>query len=70
LYFPSRVLNWLPLTTTATLSTPGARAASIDIKDFYLNNPLPEPEYIRFLRESIPEDIWQEYQLDKYVDEH
>ena len=30
------------------ISTPGARAACIDIKDFYLNNPLPAAEYVRF----------------------
>ena len=53
-----------------TVSTPGARAASIDIKDFYLNNPLPEAEYIRFNRESIPDEIWEQYQLDQYVDEN
>jgi hypothetical protein len=54
-----------------TVSTPGARAAGIDIKDFYLNNPLPEAdEYIRFNRESIPTEIWEPYQLDQYVDEH
>jgi hypothetical protein len=30
------------------VSTPGARAACIDIKDFYLNNPLPNAEFVRF----------------------
>jgi hypothetical protein len=35
------------------ISTPGARAACMDIKDFYLNNPLPNAEYIRFLGETI-----------------
>jgi Reverse transcriptase (RNA-dependent DNA polymerase) len=53
-----------------TISTPGARAACIDIKDFYLNNPLPEAEYIRFNSESIPDDIWNQYNLDEYADNH
>ena len=30
------------------MSTPGARAACINIKDFYLNNLLPNAEYVRF----------------------
>jgi hypothetical protein len=38
------------------ISTPEARAACMDIKDFYLNNPLPNAEYIRLLGETIPED--------------
>jgi hypothetical protein len=28
------------------ISTPNARVASIDLKDFYLNNVLPTPEYV------------------------
>jgi hypothetical protein len=34
------------------ISTPGGRAASIDIKDFYLNNDLPYSEYVRFKRDD------------------
>ena len=36
------------------ISAPGAKATCIDIKDFYLNNPLPEPEYIHFQADLIP----------------
>jgi Reverse transcriptase (RNA-dependent DNA polymerase) len=49
------------------VSTPGARAACIDIKDFYLNNILPHAEFVRFRREDIPQDIWTQYNLDHYV---
>jgi Reverse transcriptase (RNA-dependent DNA polymerase) len=52
------------------ISTPGARAACIDIKDFYLNNPLPNAEYVRFLAETIPTAIWDQYNLQNYVDKH
>jgi hypothetical protein len=34
------------------ISTPGGRAACIDIKDFYLNNVLSEAECVRFRREA------------------
>jgi Reverse transcriptase (RNA-dependent DNA polymerase) len=47
------------------ISTPGARAACIDIKDFYLNNVLPAAEYVRFRREDIPHAIWIQYNLDQ-----
>ena len=35
----------------------------------YLNNKLPEPEFIWFNRESIPTEFWEQYNLDKYVDD-
>ena len=44
------------------VSTPGARAACIDLKDFYLNNVLPSHEYVFFLADSIP----TEFQLLQY----
>ena len=52
------------------LSTTGARAACIDIKDFYLNNDLPEAEYVRFTKASIPPAFWQQYDLDRFADDH
>jgi Reverse transcriptase (RNA-dependent DNA polymerase) len=50
-----------------TISTPGAHAACIDIKDFYLNNPLPSPEFVRFRADTIPKEIWDQYGLDAFV---
>jgi hypothetical protein len=45
-------------------------ATCIDIKDFYLGNPLPNKEFIRFQRSIIPADtFWQQYKLDELVDE-
>jgi hypothetical protein len=29
------------------ISTPNCRATALDIKDFFLNNELPEKEYVR-----------------------
>ena len=37
-------------------------------KDFYLNNPLPTPEFIRFQADLIPKDIWEQYNLDGFND--
>jgi hypothetical protein len=52
-----------------TISTPGARAACIDIKDFYLNNLLPSPEFVHFHADTIPKEIWDQYGLDDYVED-
>ena len=49
------------------VSTPGAKAACIDLKDFYLNNLLPNAEYVHFRKEDIPQAIWIQYNLDQFV---
>ena len=56
------------LTTTkillnSTISTPGARFMTSDIKDFYYGNPLGKPEYMRMLLADIPEEIITQYDL-------
>ena len=51
------------------ISTPGARAACIDIKDFYLNNPLPSSKYVRFRADTIQKEIWEQYKLDEYAND-
>jgi Reverse transcriptase (RNA-dependent DNA polymerase) len=51
------------------VSTPNAKAACIDIKDFYLNNPLPEAEYVRFQASLLPPEIWEQYDIASYVDD-
>ena len=50
------------------LSTPGACAACINIKDFFLNNKLPKPVYIRFKQDSIPREFWNQHNLDWFAD--
>jgi hypothetical protein len=39
------------------VSTPNARAACIDLKDFYLNNELSTPKYVFFKKDMIPEEF-------------
>jgi Reverse transcriptase (RNA-dependent DNA polymerase) len=43
------------------ISTTNARAACIDVKDFYLNNELPTPEYVFFKADTIPESFLSQY---------
>ena len=47
----------------STLSTPNAKFMTIDIKDFYLNTPMEEYEYMRIPVSIIPDDIIKQYNL-------
>ena len=51
------------------ISTPGARCVIANIKNFYLSNDLPEPEYMKFLLSNIPQEIIDTYNLTKKVDD-
>jgi hypothetical protein len=48
----------------SVISTPGAKFATADITDFYLNTPLPQPEYLKIRRNQIPQQTWDKYDLD------
>ena len=48
----------------SVLSTPGAKMACGDIKNFYLNTPMDRLEYMRIPINLIPPEIIREYKLD------
>ena len=45
------------------VSTPGARCMNMDIHNYYLNTPLPKPEYMKIHISLIPEEIIVAYAL-------
>jgi hypothetical protein len=49
----------------STISTRGAHFMTMDISYFYLNSPLPRPEFICIKLSNIPEEIIKEYKLHK-----
>ncbi len=53
----------------STISTPGAKLMTMDISNFYLNLPLPRPEYIRIKISNILEEIINKYQLREKASE-
>ena len=55
------------LLLNSVVSTPRAKCLCLDINNFYLNNNLPSPEYMRLEYSLIPQEIKDEYQLDKIV---
>ena len=62
-----------PVTTTkcvfnSVVSTPGVRCLLADIKYVYLNNILPEPEFMRIPLKITPQEIIDAYNLTALVD--
>ena len=61
------------LLMNSTMSTPNAKFMSIDIKNFYLNTPMPCYEYMRLKLSDLPDDVICQYSLrgklgkDEYV---
>jgi hypothetical protein len=51
----------------SVLSTPDAQFCTADIKDFYLNTPMEEFEYMRIRVTDIPPDIMRRYDLDSKI---
>ena len=51
----------------SVISTPGAKCLITDIKNFYLNNDIPDPEYMKFHIHIIPQERIDEYALHKIV---
>ena len=49
----------------SVISTAGAKFMTMDISNFYLNTPLPRPEFIRINIKDIPEEVIIEYELKK-----
>ena len=47
----------------SVISTKNAGFMKMDISNFYLMNPLHQPEYIRMKLSDIPEEVIDEYKL-------
>ena len=53
----------------SVVSTPGARCLLDDIKIFYLDNILPDPEFMRIHLKIIPQEIIDAYNLTSLVND-
>ncbi len=56
-------LELFKLLFNSVLSCKGARFSTIDLKNFYLNMPMPDPEYVRIKISDIPAELIEEYKL-------
>ena len=56
-------LELVKLLLNSVLSRKGARFSTIDLKNFYLDTPMPDPEYVRIKLSDIPDEFIKEYAL-------
>jgi hypothetical protein len=56
-------LTTVKILLSSFLSTPDAKFMTADIKDFYLNTPMPKYEYMRIPVHTIPDVIMEQYEL-------
>ena len=54
---PTAGIATVKIHLNSTISTPGARYSTIDIKDFYLGTPMSEYKYMRIPIGMIPQVI-------------
>lgn len=52
----------------SVISTPGAKFVTLDIKYFYLNTPMEEPEFLCMEIEYFPQGLIDDYILKDKVD--
>ncbi len=53
----------------SVISTKGAKCVMLDVKDFYLDTPMKTYKYMHIKITDIPEEIINEYKLNKKVTE-
>jgi hypothetical protein len=65
---PTVDLLTVKLMFNSIISMPSAKFMTIDIKDFYLMNPMDRFKYFRMNLDLFPQDIIKEYGLSNKVD--
>ncbi len=60
---PTADLTTAKLLINSTISTPGAKFLGINLTDFYLNTPMPNPKYMHLRLDIIPNKIIGHYNL-------
>ena len=60
---PTSDMLTVKILLNSIVSTPGAKFSSTNIKNFYLNTPLPRYKYLRLRMADLPDEIIEEYQL-------
>ena len=65
---PTSTVTTAKFLFNSVISTPGAKCLVADVKSVYLNNDLPDPEYMKLHFHIIPQEIIDEYALHDLVD--
>ena len=64
---PNADITTFKLFVNSVISTPNAKFMDMDLKDFYLESTMPEPEYMLVPFSLFPEDIVEEYNIRPLV---
>jgi len=64
---PTVDITTVKIHLNSVISTPGAKYATLDLKNFYLNTPLDRPEYMRIPINIIPAIIIKHYNLSPLI---
>ena len=67
---PTADLLTVKMLLNSIISTPGARFLGLDLKDFYLNTPMDEPEFMRMKLKFLPDDVIKHYGLHDKADKN
>ena len=62
-YTPTFSLELFNMMINSVLSRQNARFAAFDLKNFYLDTPMENPEHVRVKLEDIPQEFIEEYHL-------
>ena len=66
---PTASLLTIKLLINTIISTPGAKFLLLDLKDFYLNTLMDQPELLRIKLSNFPEDVIKHYKIREKVDD-
>ena len=66
---PTASVTTVKFVLNSVISTPNTKYLTADIQHFYLNNDLPDPEYMRLPISIIPQDFIDVYNLTTLVDD-
>jgi hypothetical protein len=64
---PAADLTMAKLLINSPISTPGAKFLGVDLSNFYINTPMPSPEYMHCHLDIIPNKIIIHYNLCNIV---
>ena len=60
---PTGSLELVKMMINSVLSRRNAKLAAFDVKNFYLDTPMGNPEYVRVQLKDIPQEFIDEYNL-------
>ena len=66
---PTATVTTAKLQINSILSKKKSKALILDIQNFYLNNNMPKPEYMKMHIDNIPQEIITQYNLTTLQDD-